>query len=76
MTGNMSIGNLMTPQMKEDIDEQTKGSMQEQIQWAQRRAILEKEESKVKQRLAKTLRKKTTNRRRNKAAKKARRKQR
>ena len=70
------IDKLMTQQMEEDIREQRSAGIQAEIQRAQRRAILNREESKIKARLARSLKKKATNRRRNKAARKARRKQR
>ena len=70
------IDKLMTQQMEEDIREQRSAGIQDEIQRAQRRAILAQQESKAKDRLKRSLSKRATNRRRNKAARKARRKQR
>ena len=71
-----TMGQLMTPQMQEDIDERTNGSMQEQIQRAQRNAILAKQEYKAKERLKRSIKKRDRNRKKNKLARAARRKNR
>lgn len=72
----MGIGELMTSQMQEEIEEQTKGSVMDQIQRAQYIASQKKSIRMAQDRLQKTIKKRDTNRRKNKAARKARRKNR
>ena len=72
------LGDIMTPQMEEAINEQQQpaGGITEQIARAQHSAILEKQERKAKERLQRSVVKRDRNRKKNKLSRAARRKNR